>query len=544
MAKGVLINYSGYPNTPSSLMPDNGLANLAGSLIREGHEATILDYSKIDTLKRLFPHQYKGELCDLVNKVMKSFAKNAQSNLKELDELHNLDNKINELQNEKVREISKEIIEYTKKSNADFVGLKLWTGDGFGGSIRIAEELKRYNPKIPIFAGGPHVDWFREKIYEKTDIFDALAYGEGEETIVGLAEYATGKKRLENIPNLIFRCGKGIIKTKIKRIGDLDQLPSPCYDINVYPAMKGNQKIKIVAFDESRGCNNHCYFCIQPIKSGSLRKRNPVRVVDEMEQMIKKYGINSYKYAGSNTPSDLAESIAKEIIKREINVKYTSFAHVTANQRDFDLLKKSGCFALFYGIESGNQDILDNMNKRIKVEQTKVAITAAKKAGINLVGSIIVPAPFETEETKKQTLELLLELRPDAIPVDPPALMPNTVWARYPDRFNFEMGPDFIQRMMEYKPKIFYSPPLWDPLPYKMNGKPCQAIFKESSEFVQILEREGLVTQIADDILLMANYAGMSARKFRDEMRDYLLTGNYLAVEKMVKKINDTINKF
>jgi radical SAM superfamily enzyme YgiQ (UPF0313 family) len=538
MAKGILINYSGYPNTPSSLMPDNGLANLAGSLIREGHEAIILDYSNADTLKRLFPYRHKEELNSLVARIMKSFAENKQPNHEDINKFHSLDNKISLLEKEKVHQISREIADYVKKERADFVGFKLWTGDGFEGSIMIAKELKKYNPGHPIFAGGPHVDWFREKIFSVTEAFDVLVYGEGEETIVGLAEYAEKNKNLEEINNLIYKQNGKIRITPLKRIADLDNLPSPCYDSSIYPAMERNQKIKIVAFDESRGCNNHCFFCIQPIKSGSLRKRNPKQIVDEMEKIIKNYGINSFKYAGSNTPSELAEAIAKEIIDRKINIKYTSFAHATDNQRDFNLLKESGCYALFYGIESGSQDILYKMNKQIKVEQIKNAINATKSAGIKVIGSVIVPAPFETEETKKQTLELLLELRPNAVPANPPALMPNTTWANYPNKFNFDIAPDFMQIMMDYKTKIFYPPLLWDQLPYKINGKTCQEIFKESYEFAQTLEKAGLVTQIADDILLMANYSEMPAREFRDKSRNDFITGNYSEICKTVEKIN------
>jgi hypothetical protein len=56
MAKGLLVSFAGYPGTPSSLMPDNGLASLAAVLLKEGHEVTILDYGAIDTVKKLFPH--------------------------------------------------------------------------------------------------------------------------------------------------------------------------------------------------------------------------------------------------------------------------------------------------------------------------------------------------------------------------------------------------------------------------------------------------------------------------------------------------------
>jgi len=62
LTRSLLINFSGYPAVMRSLALDNGLANLAGSLIQKGHQTIILDYATVDTIKRLFPHEYSDEL--------------------------------------------------------------------------------------------------------------------------------------------------------------------------------------------------------------------------------------------------------------------------------------------------------------------------------------------------------------------------------------------------------------------------------------------------------------------------------------------------
>ncbi|MBW2966134.1 cobalamin-dependent protein, partial [Candidatus Woesearchaeota archaeon] len=255
MVKGVLINYGGYPNTPSALMPDNGLANLAGSLIREGHEAIILDYNTVDSIRRLFPQNREG----------------------------NLDERIKQAQKQDVADVANNISNLIEKENIAFIGFKLVMGTGFESSIEIAEKVKEDNPEIPIFAGGPHIDWFRERICEVTDVFVALAYGEGEETIVRLAEYVERKRELNEIPNLIYKENGDIKITPIKRIDDLNSLAFPIYDEDVYLAMKGDNKIKIIVIDESRGCPNRCNFCIHPIKSGNKRRiKDPSKLVSEI----------------------------------------------------------------------------------------------------------------------------------------------------------------------------------------------------------------------------------------------------------------------
>jgi len=526
--KSLLISFAGYPYTPSSLMPDNGLANLAGSLIREGHKTQILDYGTIDTVRRLrLPVNYR------------------ESAQYPPEKIRQMNRTIEASQREKTMQIVQEIVEYAKKEQVDFVGLKLWNGDGFTGSLMIAEELKKNIPRIYVFAGGPHVDWFRELIFRRTQYIDALVYEEGEETIVQLAEFVQGSKRLEEIPNLIFRNADRFMRTPSRRIKDLNSLASPCYDEDIYPAMRGNEKIKIFVIDESRGCNNICNFCIQPIKSGYLREKDPQKVVDEMEAIIKKHGIGAFKYAGSNTSTNLAEAIAHEIIRRKLKVMYTSFARISeAGQQDFELLRRAGCYALFYGVESGNQEILNKaINKRVTLSQIEHVVKETKKAGIKVVASIIVPSPFETEQTKKQTLEFLVKIDPDSVPVCPPGLVPGSIWTKHPDRFGFELESDFNFVMMCYKLKLNYPLIFWDLLPYKLDGKRSDEIFRESFECAQALEKRGFTTQIADDILLMAYYAEMSPRDFRDQNRELFLKGDYGTLEEIVKKINENIQK-
>jgi len=415
-----LINYSGYPAVIRSLALDNGLANLAGSLIQKGHQTTILDYATVDTIKRLFPHEYSDELRYLTRKIIASLEMGLSPQKTDLNAFRELDSRIDELQKKKVRQIAREISEYAKAYEADFVGLKLWSGDGFEGSMTIAEQLKQDNPGLPVFAGGPHVDSFRENIFDVCDLFDALVYGEGEETITMLADYVSDKKRLEDVPNLIYKNNGRIITTPIRRIENLDSLCSPVYDKDVYLAMKGNRKIKMAFIDESRGCPNHCSYCIHPIKSGNKwRERTQEAVVEQMEEMNRKYGFTAFKFAGSNPPPPLKKGIANEILDRGLKLAYCAFGHITDGMVvDFDLLRKSGCYSLFLGIESGSQRILDeSMNKGIRISQIAKTIAACKQAGLYVVGSVIIPAPHETEETKRESLDLLLMLRPDSVVV-------------------------------------------------------------------------------------------------------------------------------
>jgi radical SAM superfamily enzyme YgiQ (UPF0313 family) len=364
---------------------------------------------------------------------------------------------------------------------------------------------------------------------------------------VHLAEHALGKRRLEDVPNLVFKRQGKIVVTPQKRIEDLNTLPCPVYDETIYPAMKGNDKIKIVLVDESRGCPNSCNFCCHPAKSGHRwRLRRAAGVVDVMEQISYNYAISAFRFAGSSPPPQLKKEIAAEILRRGLQFRYTSFAHTRSyTSEDFELIHRSGCFATFFGIESGSQRILDrSMNKKITVQQVRNAVKKCRTSGMKIVGSVIMPAPFETEETKAETAALLDELQLDAIDVCFPTPVLGTRWGDECENYAFAI-PDkekFWMDTMTYRIKTFYPQALWKPHPlYYLNGKPFSDVAMETTDFVHRCERNGSLTQVTDEVLLMAAYAGFDAREFRDRSNRCLAMGDYNTMEEIVARINNGI---
>lgn len=547
--KGFLISVAGYPLSPTSFLPDNGLANLAGSLIQEGHKVKILDFNTPRLMKRLFPKKFSMKIKPLVERIITKTSNGESPRFKDILSLLFFQRRIGKFQKSEFYKIANEIAEAVEKERVDFVGLKLWNGDGFDASLIIANVLKKNCPHIPVFAGGPHVDMFRENIFKATNSIDALVYGEGEETISLLANYVEGKNSLEEIPNLIFKKNGRVFTTPIKRIEKLDKLPYPVYDEEVYPAMVGNQKIKMIVLDESRGCSHACYFCIHPIKSGKLRSKSAERIVSEIERIKNKYGINIFRYAGSNTPYKLMKEVARMLIEKKIEVEYTTFGSVKGcSLEDFKLLKESGCYAIFFGIETGDEEILRKyMNKNTKVEEMRKALKYTKESGILTAASLIYPAPGETKRTKEKTLKLLTEGKVDSAPVQFPIICPQTEWEKAPEKYGFSVNrSQYLQKAMNYKIRFLFPPRFWEPFPYKINGKKFKDYAKDAENFVKELERNKIVTGISDEMFLLAKYAEFTPKEFRDFNRICFLTGNSEGIEEEIAKINKniTINKF
>jgi radical SAM superfamily enzyme YgiQ (UPF0313 family) len=334
------------------------------------------------------------------------------------------------------------------------------------------------------------------------------------------------------------------VKTPLKHVENLDTLALPCYDAVHYPTIEGNRHLKMITIDESRGCPNECYFCIHPRKSGSVwRLKSPERLITEMKKIISETGASSFIYAGSNTPSKAAIANAKAIIDSGLKIQYGCFGHAKGIRKaDFELLKASGCRAIFYGVESGSQRILDEaLNKGNKVEEIRDILKRTKESGIYTIGSVIYPNPFENEASRKETMDLLLDTRPDSVPVQFPGLVPGCAWDEEAERFGFEVPKGRAYAMhygLTYKIKLIYPPRFWKPLPYLLNGRNSHQLMAETARFAEDLRAAGLTTNIAHDMVLMADKMRMSPDEFRKHSMAVFFTGDYARAKEMVETIN------
>jgi radical SAM superfamily enzyme YgiQ (UPF0313 family) len=525
-------------------MPDNGLANLAGALLCAGHETLILDYGTVENVEETFPSGLSQIARETYESAVRNIAKGIGLTAQDLERFSLLDGRLTEAIHKRCQQVAEQVCKWIERLDADFVGFKLWNGDGFWGSIDIAERVKSRYKNVKIFAGGAHVDIFGEDIFRVTNIFDVLAYGEGEETIVQVAEFAEGKRKLLDVNNVIFKDSGGTVRTHSRRIRDLNALPLPCYDAAVYPAMEGDNKLKIVVVDESRGCPFKCHFCIHPIKSGSrVRTKKPDRVIGEMRKILEEVGTRAFRYAGSATPPKLAGEIAALILRNGLEVEYSAFGNASYGEaQPFEDIARSGCRSIFFGIESGSKEILGrSMGKAVPEWGIGEAIKRSREAGVFTVGSIIFPAPFETGETERETIELLAAVRPDAVVVQFPIIYPGTKWAVDPAAFGLSFDDkDYAESAMTYKAKPLMPSLFWDDLPFSLNGKDFKTVRLEAARFTNELEKRGILTSVSDDLALIAGLAGYRGkeREFRDLTQSIFFCGDVEQIAGIVAAVN------
>ena len=233
-------------------------------------------------------------------------------------------------------------------------------------------------------------------------------------------------------------------------------------------------------------------------------------------------------------------------LQRGLQVRYACFGHfASAEPQHFDVMARSGLYAIFFGIESGCQEILDKaVRKGLDLARVQETVQAAQQAGVFVATSMIVPLPFDTEETIQQSLDFIIDLQPDSVPVQFPGLLPGTPWMDEPGRYNFEVDKQkALIEGLDYKIRLLFPPQFWDPLPYKVNGMVFGEFTALTTKFAAKLEAAGLLTNVPDDMALIANCAGITPRQFRDLARLWSLTGDSEAMAEMVIQANETIAK-
>lgn len=305
------------------------------------------------------------------------------------------------------REISREV--------PRIVGIT-FTTPLYSEARRLAKIIKELSQHTLIIAGGPRVSVFPEDTL-RDSLFDIAAIGEADFVIKDILELP-----LEQVEGIIFKRGTTLIKNKERQqIQNLDLLPFPAwnlYNLRKYDRLSlSNQDAPPGYLETSRGCPGDCVFCYRIIQKKKFRPKSARRVVDEIEYMLK-VGFREINILDDNFSTDLnrAKLICEEIIKRGIKFFWHSTNGIRVDTVDRELLfmmKKSGCYRVAFGIESGNQDVLDKINKGIKLSQAEQAVKLAKLEGLETFGFFVLGLPPDTEKTMRDTINFAKKLKLD-----------------------------------------------------------------------------------------------------------------------------------
>jgi len=317
-----------------------------------------------------------------------------------------------------IENVSREQLKNTLHSS-DVVGITIYTY-ALKPAQDISKIVKELDPDIPLLIGGPHCIFHQKQSLSDFPDADISVVGEGEPVVLDLVKYLQGQKNLDDINGIYYRDNGSIRSGKpLQVIEDLDGVPFPArhlvekYEYGELPF--GYHMKKMTTMITSRGCPFNCRFCSRydNIISGfRFRQRSADNVLQEFEEISEKYSSISIVDDNFLVDTKRAHKIFDGIIKmgKEIEIGIHGARVDTAEKELYQKMKKAGVKYLYFGLESGNQDVLDFYNKKTTLPQIKKAIKLSREMNFVTTGNFILGAPIETKEHIEKTIKLACSL--------------------------------------------------------------------------------------------------------------------------------------
>lgn len=318
-----------------------------------------------------------------------------------------------------MEEISNEKLKSSVLSS-DAVGFSVFM-DNFRGVAHLSKMIKEIDSNIPLILGGPHCIITKNRTFRDIPNADISVLSDGEKSILEIIDFLKGQKQLSDIHGILYQ-ENGQIKTgkPIKIIKNLDSISFPArhlvekYDYGNFDWGYKYRK-KFTSMITSRGCPFSCRFCARygnAIKGYGFRQRTAENVIQELIEVDQNY--NSIMIVDDNFLVD--EKRANKIFDAVIDSGFDNDLLImgarvdSSNTALYKKMKNAGVKLIGYGIESGNQDVLDFYNKRVTLHQISNAVSLAKKSGFNTFGTFIFGAPIETKKHFENTINFAKSL--------------------------------------------------------------------------------------------------------------------------------------
>lgn len=297
------------------------------------------------------------------------------------------------------------------------------TSDSFSFStaIEIANAIKEVSKDIVTVVGGPHANVYPIDPLKYNSV-DITVFGEGERTVLELWEKIMNAESLADVKGIAWKDNDKIVTNQPRGlIESLDELPFPAR--HLFPMEKYERKMEqylgnvepVDWINSSRGCVYNCTFCDNREIFGNYRYRSPKSIADEIELLVSEYGIKGIYFRESlfTLNKKRVLGICSELKMRGLDIVWACDSRVDTIDKEMLLsMKDAGCRTVWFGIESGNQEVLDYIHKGITISQIKNAIKLSHKCGLRTGGSFMIGIPGENISQMHETINFAIQLRP------------------------------------------------------------------------------------------------------------------------------------
>ncbi|MEM2098280.1 MAG: radical SAM protein [Candidatus Bathyarchaeia archaeon] len=285
----------------------------------------------------------------------------------------------------------------------------------YKSALETVKIAKAVHPNCLTLIGGPHVTFWDENALKECPQLDVVVRKEGEYTLLEIVQRLEAGKSYEDVKGITFRKNGEIVRNPDRPyIENLDELPFPARHLWDLDSIRKAEDIFYLT--TSRGCVYWCEFCAAVRMFGrKYRMRSVKNVVDELEFLYKTYGATVFTFCDDAFTVDQArtEELCQEIKRRGLKIKWNCGTRVDMITKDLLVkMKSAGCISVWFGVESGTQQVLDEMKKGISPEQTIRAIRWVMELGLKPVPNVLLGFPGETKETAWKTIKFAEKVSP------------------------------------------------------------------------------------------------------------------------------------
>lgn len=316
----------------------------------------------------------------------------------------------------------KNIINIFNEYIPDVVGITASTYQIYEAA-KTARAIKDINPEIPVLIGGYHTSAIPGETLREFEEFDFAICGEGEYQTYQLIKSLLNKDNFKDIRGIAYREGREVVITpKQPRITDLNSLPFPAFELLPTDKYRGlytlfSKRERALPISTIRGCPYNCVFCFKSIGS-NVKYRSPANVIEELKRDVRNFGVTQIVFTDEMFSLDRERAclICEEMIRERLNTKIKWVCQNRVDTVDPELLtlmKRAGCGVISYGIESGNQEVLEKIKKNFKLPLARDAIKWTREAGIMADTNFIIGHPYDTISSIKDTINFAVEINPD-----------------------------------------------------------------------------------------------------------------------------------
>jgi radical SAM superfamily enzyme YgiQ (UPF0313 family) len=290
----------------------------------------------------------------------------------------------------------------------------------YKSAMTLIDIAKEAHPNAVTMLGGSHGTFWDENALKEYPSLDIVVRREGEATFIELLEKLQHNEALTDVLGITYRQKDGAIRRNQDRplIHDLDALPFPAHHLMPLESLRRMGKI-LIPLMSSRGCVFWCDFCSTVRMFGrGYRWRSAKNVVDEMQLVHDQYGVDQVTFYDDAFSVDRNRvlKICEELHARKLDMIWDCGTRVDMVDRELlQTMKDAGCIAVWMGVESGSEEILGAMHKKIKLDQTLDSFKTAQQVGLMTIANVVLGFPGETEETAKATINFVKKVNPDDV---------------------------------------------------------------------------------------------------------------------------------